>query len=128
MRGQLACPVLRGARASNGPRLLDQRSRRVTIAVRQCEGHSSGGKERLGHITRQGDNYLRTLLVHGARSYLRFVEKRPGRKGAWARNLKERRHVNIVAVALAAKNARIAWALLAHGTEYRQADPETLAA
>ena len=90
--------------------------------------HSSGGKERLGHITRQGDNYLRTLLVHGARSYLRFVEKRPGRKGAWARNLKERRHVNIVAVALAAKNARIAWALLAHGTEYRQADPETLAA
>lgn len=86
--------------------------------------HSSGGKERLGPITRQGDSYLRTLLVHGARSYLRFVDKKTDAKSAWAQRLKQRRHVNVAAVALAAKHARIAWAMLAHGTEYR---PGTIA-
>lgn len=90
--------------------------------------HSSGGKERLGQITRQGDSYLRTLLVHGARAYLRVVDKKNDAKSAWVRRLKERRHVNIAAVALAAKNARIAWAILAHGTEYRPAGPEVVAA
>lgn len=81
--------------------------------------HSSGGKERLGQITRQGEGYLRTLLVHGARAYLRVVDKKTDAKSDWARRLKERRHVNVAAVALAAKHARIAWAILAHGTEYR---------
>jgi transposase len=90
--------------------------------------HSSGGKERLGQITRQGDRYLRTLLVHGARAYLRVVEKKTDAKSAWARRLKERRHVNIVAVALAAKHARIAWAMLAKGTEYRPVGTEEAAA
>lgn len=90
--------------------------------------HSSGGKERLGQITRQGDRYLRTLLVHGARAYLRVVDKKTDAKSAWARQLKKRRHVNVAAVALAAKNARIAWAILAHGTEYRPAGPEVVAA
>jgi transposase len=90
--------------------------------------HSSGGKERLGQIIRQGDGYLRTLLVHGARAYLRVVDKKNDAKSAWARRLKERRHVNVAAVALAAKHARIAWAILAHGTEYRPAGPEVVAA
>jgi len=90
--------------------------------------HSSGGKERLGKITRQGDRYLRTLLVHGARAYLRVVDKKTDAKSAWARALKERRHVNVAAVALAAKHARVAWAILAHGTEYRPAGPEVVAA
>ncbi len=90
--------------------------------------HSSGGKERLGQITRQGDRYLRTLLVHGARAYLRIVDKKTDAKSAWVRRLKQRRHVNVVAVALAAKHARIAWAILAHGTEYRPAGPEVVAA
>ena len=81
--------------------------------------HSSGGETRLGQITKQGDRYLRTLLVHGARAYLRLVDKKTDAKSAWARRLKERRHVNVVAVALAAKHARIAWAMLAKGTEYR---------
>src|SRR5215469_6334346 len=90
--------------------------------------HSSGGKEQLGPITRQGDSYLRTLLVHGARAYLRVVDKKTDAKSAWARRLKERRHVNVVAVALAAKHARIAWAILAHGTEYRPAVPVAMAA
>lgn len=90
--------------------------------------HSSGGKERLGPITRQGDGYLRTLPVHGARAYLRVVDKKTDAKSAWARRLKERRHVNVAAVALAAKHARIAWAILAHGTECRPAGPEAVAA
>jgi transposase len=90
--------------------------------------HSSGGKERLGQITRRGDSYLRTLLVHGARAYLRVVDKKTDAKSAWARRLKERRHVNVAAVALAAKNARTAWAILAHGTEYRSANQELVVA
>ncbi|HTX52143.1 MAG TPA: IS110 family transposase [Candidatus Baltobacteraceae bacterium] len=90
--------------------------------------HSSGGTERLGPITRQGDRYLRTLLVHGARSYLRVVDKKTDAKSDWARRLKQRRHMNVAAVALAAKHARIAWAMLAHGTDYRPAGPQTAAA
>jgi len=90
--------------------------------------HSSGGQERLGQITRQGDRYLRTLLVHGARAYLRFVDKKTDAKSAWARRLKERRHPNVAAVALAAKHARIVWAILAHGTEYRPANSPAVAA
>ena len=90
--------------------------------------HSSGGKERLGQITRRGDRYLRTLLVHGARAYLRVVDKKTDANSAWAKRLMERRHVNVAAVALAAKHARIAWAILAHGTEYRPAGPEVVEA
>jgi transposase len=90
--------------------------------------NSSGGTDRLGPITRQGDRYLRTLLIHGARAYLRIVDKRTDGKSAWARRLKERRHVNVVAVALAAKHARIAWAMLAKGTEYRPVGTEEAAA
>ena len=90
--------------------------------------HSSGAEERLGRITRQGDRYLRLLLVHGARAYLRVVDKKTDVKSAWARRLRDRRHVNVAAVALAAKHARIAWAILARGTDYRPAGPEVVAA
>lgn len=90
--------------------------------------HSSGGKDRLGRITRQGDGYLRTLLVHGARAALRVIDTKTDAKSAWARRLRDRRHVNVAAVALAAKHARIAWAILAHDTEYRPAGPELVAA
>ena len=90
--------------------------------------HSSGGIDRLGQITRQGDRYLRTLLVHGARAYLRVVDKKTDGKSVWAQRLKERRHINVVAVALAAKHARIAWAMLAKGTEYLPVDTEEAAA
>jgi transposase len=89
---------------------------------------SSGGKTRLGSITKQGDRYLRTLLVHGARAYLRVVDKKTDQKAAWAQRLKERRHVNVAAVALAAKHARIAWAMLAKGTEYQPAQSVGVAA
>jgi len=72
--------------------------------------HSSGGKPTLLGISKRGDVYLRTLLIHGARSSLRHVKP-----GDWGAALAERRNSNIAAVALANKNARIIWALLAHG-------------
>ena len=90
--------------------------------------NSSGGKTRLGSITKRGDRYLRTLLIHGARSYLRVVDKKTDAKSVWVRAVKERRHVNVAAVALAAKHARIAWAMLAKGVEYRPAQPQEAAA
>ena len=90
--------------------------------------HSSGGKDRLGRITHQGNSYLRTLLVHGARAHLRFVDRRTDAKSDWVRRLRERRHVNVAAVALAAKHARIAWAILAHGTSYQPREPHMTAA
>lgn len=90
--------------------------------------HSSGGTTRLGAITKHGDRYLRMLLIHGARSYLRVLQKKSDGKAAWARGLCQRRHLNVAAVAVAAKHARIAWAMLAKDTEYRPAQPQGIAA
>ena len=80
---------------------------------------SSGGKTTLLGMSKRGDSYLRTLLIHGARSVLRQVECHPERADPWLRQLLARRPKNVVAVALANKNARIAWALLAHGRDYQ---------
>lgn len=79
--------------------------------------HSTGGKPRLGRITKRGDAYLRTLLVHGARSVLCRPGEDPRRR--WAQALVQRRGFNKAAVALAAKQARVLWALLAHPDDYR---------
>jgi transposase len=80
--------------------------------------HSTGGKTKLLGISKRGDSYLRTLLIHGARSVLQQAVRHPERADPWLRQLLARRPVNVVAVALANKNARIAWALLAHGRSY----------
>lgn len=81
--------------------------------------YSTGGKTRLGRISKRGDRYLRTLLVHGARSMLLLTAKKLDRKSRWAEGLKARKPWNKVAVALAAKHARILWAMLARGEIYR---------
>ncbi|MGF6735930.1 transposase [Paraburkholderia youngii] len=75
----------------------------------------SGGKVQLLGISRRGDSYLRTLLIHGARSVLRHPEK----AGAWIEQLAKRRPFNVVIVALANKLARTIWALLAHNRQYQ---------
>ena len=80
--------------------------------------HSSGGKQRLFGITKRGNHYLRTLLIHGARSALLRAEGKDDRLLCWALKLAERRGHNVAATALANKLARIAWALLAHGRRY----------
>lgn len=80
--------------------------------------HSSGGKQNLLGISKRGDVYLRTLLIHGARAVIRYAEHKAEPEG-WLRKLMARRNKNIAAVALANKNARIIWALLAKGTIFR---------
>ena len=83
--------------------------------------YSSGGKEQLLGITKRGDTYLRTLLVHGARSVLLSLKRHAGQTDGWLARLAARRNANIAAVALANKNARIIWALLAHDRDYQAA-------
>jgi len=75
----------------------------------------------LGHITKRGDPYLRTLLILGARSALQVAARRSDKLSRWAMALKERRGYHRAVVALAAKNARIIWAILAGGSQYRSA-------
>ena len=80
--------------------------------------HSSGGKERLLGITKHGDSYLRTLLVHGARAVLKVAGRKDDPRSRWVMSVAHRRHKNVAAVALANKMARIAWALLTRGGTY----------
>ncbi len=80
--------------------------------------HSSGGKQVLLGISKRGDTYLRTLLIHGARAVLQSVKRKQDGLSGWACRLLARRNNNIAAVALANKNARIVWALLAKDQEY----------
>ena len=81
--------------------------------------NSSGGKTNLLGISKRGDTYLRTLLIHGARSVLFSWKRDPARADGWLARVANRRNPNIAAVALANKNARIVWALLAHGRDYQ---------
>ena len=83
--------------------------------------NSSGGKERLGRISKMGDRYLRKLLVMGATSVIRRARTSTQGAAAWIRSLLERRPARVVTVAMANKTARIAWALLARGDVYRAA-------
>lgn len=81
--------------------------------------HSSGGKERLLGISKRGDAYLRSLLVHGARAMLRTAKGKEDRLSRWVCRLAERSHPNVACVALANKTARMAWAMLRNGTNYQ---------
>jgi transposase len=81
--------------------------------------NSSGGKDRLGHISKMGNGYLRRLLVVGATSVIRRAGSNDTRTGFWVRSLLERKPARVVTVAIANKTARTAWALLARGESYR---------
>jgi transposase len=83
--------------------------------------HSSGGKDRLLGISKRGDVYLRKLLIHGARSVVWQAKHKEDRLSRWVTSIAQRRHPNVAAVALANKTARMAWAMLRHGTDY---DPD----
>jgi transposase len=82
--------------------------------------HSSGGKSTLLGISKRGDSYLRTLLIHSAESAI-FRAKQKVNTSSWLHQLVERRNPNVPAVALANKNARIVWSLLANDRNF-QAD------
>jgi transposase len=83
--------------------------------------YSSGGKERLGRISKRGDGYLRRLLVHGARADLRWSRRRKHERSEWQESLLARRPTNVVLVAMANKTARVVWAMLSRGETFRSA-------
>ena len=82
---------------------------------------SSGGRTRLFGISKRGDRYLRTLMIHGARAALGRAGGKQDPRSLWLGKLRARRHPNVAAVALANKNARIVWAVLSDGTDYEPA-------
>ncbi len=82
--------------------------------------NSSGGKERLGSITKQGDRYLRSLFTTGALAVIRYAKIHGTRHRPWLAKLLERRSVKVAAIALANKMARMAWAMMAKGERYRE--------
>ena len=81
--------------------------------------HASGKHDVLGAISKRGNTYLRTLLIHGARAMVRHAETMKGRRGAWLRKRIQVNGANKAAVALANKNARVLWALMAHGDTFQ---------
>ncbi len=81
--------------------------------------HSTGGKQRLHGISKRGDVYIRTLLIHGARIALRYAHRHNDRQSRWALDLMQRKGTNRTVVAMANKNARVIWALIAKDDEYK---------
>jgi transposase len=84
---------------------------------------SSGGKPKLLGISKRGDVYLRTLLIHGAKAVVKAAAKKDDAQSRWINDLVKRRNANIVAVAVANKNARIVWALLTRAETYSAPTP-----
>ncbi|SMD10429.1 Transposase IS116/IS110/IS902 family protein [Primorskyibacter flagellatus] len=82
---------------------------------------TTGGKAKLIGISKHGNRYFRKLFIHGARTVLHLMRDRTSPITQWADGLKERAHVNVAAVAMANKMARIAWAVLTKGERYRPA-------
>ena len=82
--------------------------------------HSTGGKTKMLGISKRGNRYLRKQLIHGARAAMPHLAAKPTRMGAWLRQLLARSHPNVVVEALAAKLARIVWAVLRHETSFDQ--------
>lgn len=83
--------------------------------------HSSGNKQKLMGISKRGDAYLRTLLIQGAKSAVRTAKNHETKRGRWVVKLEERRGNNIASVAVANKNARIIWSIMANNTEFNKA-------
>jgi len=115
--GPITATALVGT-VGNGQQFAKGRQMSAALGITPRQ-HSSGGKERLLGISKRGDAYLRTLLIHGARSVIRTAKGKDDRLSRWVMNLAARSHPNVAAVALANKTTRMAWAMLRNGTDYR---------
>lgn len=106
------------AHAGNGSAYKNGRHFSANLGLVPKE-HSSGGKQKLGAITKRGNSYLRRMLIQGAWSVIRNVDKSDDRLSSWAKQLIERRGKHKAVVAVANKMARIIWSMLYHQTEYK---------
>jgi transposase len=88
--------------------------------------NSTGGKDRLGHISKAGNRYLRWLLVAGAMSLIRRAKQAGHTRHAWLVKILERRPTKVAAIALANKIARMIWAMMVRGTRYKEPVPQTV--
>jgi transposase len=108
------------AAVGNGEQFANGRQMSAAFGLTPRQ-HSSGGKERLLGISKRGDAYLRSLLIHGARSVIRTSKSKDDRLSQWVTRLAARSHPNVAAVALANKTTRMAWAMLNNRTDYQPA-------
>jgi transposase len=112
------------AMVGDGRQFKNGRQLAVALGLTPAQ-HSTGGKEKQLGISKRGDKYIRTLLIHGARAALRTAPGKTDRLSRWVVALAARSHPNVAATALANKMARVAWAMLRHGTNY---EPERIVA
>lgn len=105
------------AAVGNGTQFANGRQMAAALGLTPKQ-HSTGGKDKQLGISKRGDAYLRTLLIHGARSAMLRAKGKNDRLSLWVTALMTRRHPNVVATALANKTARIAWAMLRRETQY----------
>jgi len=106
------------AAVGNGEQFANGRQMSAAFGLTPGQ-HSSGGKERMLGISKRGDVYLRSLLIHGARAVIRTAKGKDDRLSQWATRLAARRHPNVAAAALANKTVRMACAMLKNGTDYQ---------
>ncbi len=117
--GSLAATAIVGA---VGDARQFKNGRELSAWLGLTPGHrKSGNREVMLGISKRGDRYLRTLLIHGARAVVNVAERRRDARSVWASKIKDRHCANVAAVALANKNARIIWALLSRNDDYRPA-------
>jgi transposase len=105
------------ATVGNGQQFTKGRQMAASIGLTPKQ-FSSGGKDRLLGISKRGDAYLRTILIHGARAAIVHAKHRDDRLSVWVTDLSKRSHPNVAAVALANKTVRMAWAMMKYDTDY----------
>ena len=106
------------AAVGNGEHFAKGRQMSASLGLTPRQ-HSSGNKDRLLGISKRGDPYLRSLLIHGARSVVTGAKHKEDRLSQWITSLAARSHTNVAVVALANKTVRMAWAMLRHETDYQ---------
>jgi transposase len=112
------------ASVGNGEQFSQGRQMAAALGLTPRQ-HSSGGKARLLGISKRGDPYLRSILIHGARATAAAAKHKDDRLSRWVTDLAQRRHLNVAAVALANKTVRMAWAMMRNESDY---DPNFVAA